>query len=465
VPAAFVPATPCSKPARRRLRDARRHAPATLATALQRFRDTRSHTPPVPPLPDIEVVILNDYASTTGGSTGVAIASAVGLAARGVRVTFFSCVGPIAPELRDVPGLEVVCLGQSEIARDPRRLRALYSGLRNNRALAALRHLLAGKDPARTLVHAHTWMKALSPFALHLPARLGFPLVLTLHDFFITCPTGGFFDHATGAICRREPLSVSCLSCNCDRRHFTHKLWRSARTALQNQFLSVPSRVELYLGVSEFSLAILRPHLPSDVPSAVLRNPVDCIRDAPATPADAVGFVYVGRFVREKGVLLFAEAVRATGLPAVFVGDGELAEDLRRLCPEARFTGWLRPAEIRAELRAARALVFTPLWYETLGLVAVEAAAAGLPTIVSDGCAASDVIQHGETGLHFRHGSVDDLARQMRELASNTALTARLGRAAYDWYWSDPWTTDRHVDDLISHYHRVLTTQPTAALA
>ena len=92
----------------------------------------------------IEVVILNDYATTTGGSTAVAIASALGLAARGIPVTYFSCVGPVAPELQNVPGLEVVCLGQHEIAKDPNRLRALATGLRNPSAVSALRRLLAG---------------------------------------------------------------------------------------------------------------------------------------------------------------------------------------------------------------------------------------------------------------------------------------------------------------------------------
>ena len=58
--------------------------------------------------PSLEVVVLNDYATLNGGSTAVAIASALGLAERGVRVTLFTCVGPVAPQLRDVPNLEVI---------------------------------------------------------------------------------------------------------------------------------------------------------------------------------------------------------------------------------------------------------------------------------------------------------------------------------------------------------------------
>ncbi len=406
-----------------------------------------------------DIIILDDYASTAGGSSSVAIASALGLAARGFPVTYFSCVGPVAPRLRDVPGLEVVCLDQPELARDPHRVRAFFSGLRNPRAVEGIRRLLAGRDPRRTLVHVHTWMKALSPFALQSVVARDFPLVVTLHDYFIACPNGGFFDYAKGRICHRRPLSLSCLGCNCDRRNYAQKLWRSARTALQNHWLGLPGRVTRYVAVSDFSADILRPHLPPGSAMSVLRNPVDCVDEGPADVAANRPFVFVGRLVPEKGVRLFAEAVAAAQVPAVFVGDGEMLPELHRLCPQARFTGWLDPVAIRAELRRARALVLPSLWYETLGLVAIEAAAAGVPAIVSDGCAATDYIRHGENGLHFTHGAAPALAAALQTLAGDDLLAARLGTAAYRWYWDNPWTAARHVAGLLEIY-RSLENEP-----
>jgi glycosyltransferase involved in cell wall biosynthesis len=412
----------------------------------------------------LEVVILNDYAAVTGGSTAVALASALELADRGVPVTLFSCVGPVAPELASA-NVAVVCLDEPEIARDPNRLRAAFGGLRNRRAVLALRRLLAGKSPARTVVHVHTWTKALSPFALAAVSRLGFPLVVTLHDFFITCPTGGFYVHRTGELCHRRPLSASCLACRCDRRNYGHKLWRSARTAVQNKLLGIPRRVDCYIGVSDFSLRVMRPHLPAGARARIVRNPVDCAWSEPAPVGDNREFLYVGRFEAEKGVALAAAAAQSAGLPATFVGDGALREEARRLCPRGRFPGWLPPAAIRGQLQRARALVFPPRWYETLGLVVIEAAAAGVPAIISDECAATDYIRDGVNGLHFRRGSADSLARQMRRLADDPALAARLGRAAYDWYWRDPWTAERHVDELLEVYGEVLGLQPARAAA
>lgn len=404
----------------------------------------------------LEVVVLNDYASLTGGSTAVALASARGLAVRGVPVTLFTCVGPVAPTVRGVPNLEVVCLGQAEIARDANRLRAFASGWRNGAAVRALRALLQEKSPRHTVVHVHTWTKALSPFALAAVADLGFPLVITLHDFFIACPNGGFFVHGPDEICHRAPLSGACWRCDCDRRNYGHKLWRNARTVLQNTLLQVPRKAARYVGVSDFSLRILQPYLPAGIPARVVRNPVDCAFSPPAPVADNRRFVFLGRFETEKGAGLFAAAAKAAGVPATFIGDGALRPELERMCPDAEFTGWLPPEQIRAKLQEARALVFPPLWYETLGLVVIEAAAAGVPALVASGCAATDYIRSDVNGLHFEQGSVASLAAQMQALAADDARVARLGRAAYDWYWQNPWTTDSHVDELMDLYRDVL---------
>lgn len=411
----------------------------------------------------LEVVILNDYASLTGGSTAVALGSALGLAARGVSVTLLTCVGPVAPELHDVPNLKVICLGQEEIGKNPSRMRAFVSGWKNVQAVRVLREVLAEKSPARTVVHAHTWSQALSPFVPAAAIDLGFRLVITLHDFFLSCPNGGFFVHPAREICQRKPLSLSCWSCNCDRRNYGHKLWRNARAVIQGRILQLPDKASYYIGVSAFSLNIMRPHLPAATPARVIRNPVDCVKEKPAPVAENREFLFIGRFSPEKGVDLFAEAVRASGVAATFIGDGALMPAVRKICPGSRFTGWLDQEHLRRHLRTARALVFPPLWYETLGLVVLEAAAAGVPVIVSDRCAATDYIHDKINGLYFAHGSVESLKNQMTALAGDHDLAARLGRSAYEAYWRDPWTSDRHVSELLEVYKEM--TEPAASAA
>src|SRR6185369_7987109 len=106
------------------------------------------------------------------------------------------------------------------------------------------------------------------------------------------------------------PLSLSCWGCRCDRRNFGHKLWRNARTVLQNEILRVPDRAAGFIAVSAFSLELMAPHLPARKPAWVVRNPVECPSTKPAAVAGNREFLFVGRFEPEKGVGLFAEAVR-----------------------------------------------------------------------------------------------------------------------------------------------------------
>jgi glycosyltransferase involved in cell wall biosynthesis len=403
----------------------------------------------------VRALVLHDFAYVNGGSSAVALASARGLAEQGIPTTLFTAVGPVDPVLTATPGLHTICLHQQEIAKDPDRVRAVTSGLWNRAARAALERELAQHDPRETVVHVHGWTKALSPAAVHVAIQRGFKVLLTLHDFFIGCPSGGLFLPKTAELCPHEPLSFGCLKTNCDRRHYTHKLWRSARTVLQNKVLRVPEGIAQFVGVSEFSAALMRPWLPPASPVAIVRNPVDAVDEGPAPVGENAPFLFIGRFSLEKGVMLAARAVQRMGVPAVFIGDGELAAEARALCPDATFTGWQTPVQIRAWLQRARALLFPPLWYETLGLVVVEAAAAGVPALISDRCAATDFLGDGERGLHFRHGSLEALCGAIERMR-DPALATRLGRNAYDWHWGDPWTVEHHVRELLALYERVL---------
>jgi glycosyltransferase involved in cell wall biosynthesis len=269
--------------------------------------------------------------------------------------------------------------------------------------------------------------------------------------------------HRDEELCQRVPLSLSCVSCHCDRRSYAQKLWRVTRTAIQNRVLRMPEGVAHFVGVSKLSLDVMRSYLPEKASVTILRNPVDCTDYGPAPVEENAPFVFIGRFSKEKGVLLFAEAAARLGIPAVFIGDGEVRAEAGEICPQGTFTGWLSTPEIANWLRRARALVFPPLWYETLGLVVVEAASHGVPAIIADRCAATDFVEDGKSGLWFEHGSVDSLCEKLSAMQKKGRARA-LGQRAYEWYWADPWSTERHVHELIELYRGVLDAPVPAAV-
>ena len=400
------------------------------------------------------VVVVTDTANVTGGSAKVALGSAIALARHGIRVYVFAAAGPAMPELTAEPNLSVICLEQPEALAHPAPLAGAVQGLWNAPAAKAMGALLATLVPEETVVHAHGWTKALSSSVLHEVRSRGFALTITLHEYFSVCPNGSFYLHNDRRICKLQPMGLACIATNCDSRSYAHKLYRVARQAVQERVAKVPSGIRHFITISSFSRAILEPYL-GDAHLHDIANPIEASDSGRVEVKANDRFIYLGRLSPEKGAELFARAARRAGARAVFIGGGPSEESLRAEFPEADFLGWLAPAAVTAELRRGRALVVPSLWYENAPLVVGEAAALGLPAIVADTCAARDMTVDGVTGLWFAGGDENALATALRAMG-NADLAAMMGRAAYQRFWNDPPTMEKHVSSLLGVYEEIV---------
>lgn len=409
-----------------------------------------------PPAPVGTVVVLSDTTYCDGGAAKITITSAIGLARRGLRVIFVGGFGLPDPDLA-AAGVEVICLDQPFIGMPAQRAAGAMTALWNRDSARQLDHILSGLDAADTVVHLHTWTKSLSSSVVPVIKRHGIPLVLTLHDYFTACPNGGFYDYQAEAICHRRPLSAGCLLRNCDSRHRIYKVWRTVRQVIQRTAGPLPGGADALIAISDFSLTVLRPYLPATTPVHRVDNPIESHKRAPAQPERQQGMLFIGRLSPEKGPHILAAAGREAGVPITFAGDGAMRADLASAYPEHSFPGWCSEDSLHALIDSTRALVLPSLWYETQGLVVPEAASRGVPAIVSTGCAASDSVEFDVTGLGVTAGSQSELATALRRLSDNS-LVKRLGNAAYDRFWANPPSLDRHVSRLLEVYASVAKT-------
>jgi glycosyltransferase involved in cell wall biosynthesis len=403
----------------------------------------------------MNIIILNDYAKINGGAAKVAIDSAIGLAKQGHRVIFFTAVGPIDPGLIK-SGVKIIYLQQHDILNDPNRLRAAIQGLWNIVAAKQMADLLRQYSPENTIIHVHGWTKALSSSPIRVALQRGFKVVLTLHDYFIACPNGGFFDYQANTICQRHALSFSCITHNCDVRNYQEKIWRIIRQIIQKYIGKIPSKISGFIAVSNLSFKILREYIPSNSMIKVIPNPIEVKRVEPVDVSLNKEIVYIGRLSKEKGVELFAEAIKKLDYQGVIVGDGPLINILRIQFPYIQFTGWLPNIEVQKILQKARILVFPSLWYETQGIVVLEAMSFGIPVIISDTSIARDIVTDGITGLWFKGGDVIDLENKINILLNNNELAKKIGFAAYNKFWENPFITQRYIDFLNEFYIQIL---------
>jgi glycosyltransferase involved in cell wall biosynthesis len=402
----------------------------------------------------LTIVLCLDHAFVSGGQAKVAFDSAIGLKQAGHRPIVFAATGPVDDGLT-AAGVEVVCLGQSDLLGNPSRIAAAVQGTWNRRAADELGRLLEGLPADRTIVHVHGWAKALSP-SIALPiARSGLPAVYTIHEYFLFCPNGGFYNYQRGHTCPLEPLSAACWATHCDSRNYPRKLWRNARLTLARDVAHLPEVFSDYVAISRFQVDIVGSRLPAASRLHLVSNPIDVPDLGPKHSPASGEVIFVGRISAEKGPFLFAEAARRVGLIPAYVGDGPAAAELRAKYPEARLLGWQSGPAVREAIRAARALVFPSLWYEGQPLTVLEAKGLGTPVIVADGCAGREEIEDGASGLWFKGGHADDLARALRQVGDD-ALVSRLSHAAYASFWSDPPTLARHVERISVLYNAML---------
>jgi glycosyltransferase involved in cell wall biosynthesis len=151
--------------------------------------------------------------------------------------------------------------------------------------------------------------------------------------------------------------------------------------------------------------------------------------------------LYVGRLSYEKRLdWLYAPVTRLPGVRLAVIGSGPAEATLRaRFAGTATtFTGYMTGIDLARAYASADVLAF-PSDTETLGFAAMESMASGVPAVGARAGGVPDVIRHGENGLMFTPGDLDDLTEQLRRLLQDPLLRARLGHAGRRdmerWSW------------------------------
>ena len=180
---------------------------------------------------------------------------------------------------------------------------------------------------------------------------------------------------------------------------------------------------------------------------------------------DAPLILSVGRLGAEKGLDIFEalldELPRAR---LAFVGDGPHRAALEQQLggKPVHFAGYLTGVELATAMASADVLVF-PSQTDTLGLVLLEAMAAGTPVVAARSGGVTDVVRDGFNGLLFPPGDAPAAARAVRRML-NDAVAKELMRMA-GRRDAERWTWAAATDDLRSRYRRAIELEAPAKAA
>lgn len=255
-------------------------------------------------------------------------------------------------------------------------------------------------------------------------------------------------------------MGARCLVTDCDRRSRLHKLWRTARTVNLARLAR--------FGKSEATFAFIHQTMRDRFVEGgfagrdltVLANPAEPWVHRRVRAEDNAGFLYVGRLSRDKGADLAAEAAAQSGVPLTLAGTGELQAELRGRARGVRLAGWCGRAELRALALTARALVVPSRVTEPFGLVIVEAAASGLPVIVSDRAYLAADAERMGFGVSFDPTGTEALAGILARLARDRVAIERMSKAGHAQAGRLAMSPQDWADRLLTLFLRKLGTVP-----
>ncbi|HLJ63947.1 MAG TPA: glycosyltransferase, partial [Stellaceae bacterium] len=305
------------------------------------------------------------------------------------------------------------------------------------------------------IVHVHNSFAVFSPAIYYAAREGGAALVQTMHNFRLAC--------VNGLLWREGKVCEACLGKKVAWSGVIHGCYRGSRVAS----LSVASvtgihralgtwrrEVDLYIATTEFARGkLIRAGLPPER-IAVKPNFTPPQRGGNAG-GPRRGALFVGRLSPEKGIELMRCAWQSLSIPLRVVGDGPIAATLAGVNPAIELLGWRDREEVAALMRSSEVLVMPSVWYETFGMVLIEAYEAGLPVIASRLGAMAELVEDGLTGFLFTPSDAESLAATLRKAFADPANLARMEAKAREVY-ERRYSPERGYQHLLAVYRQAM---------
>ena len=316
------------------------------------------------------------------------------------------------------------------------KLGLAWRSIYNPASARAVRQAILAHQP--DVMHVHNFFYVASPAIFWAAKRLGVPVLVTVQNYRLIC--AGAYLLRQGAICEvcvASTLPLAGIRHACHRGSHVQSAQLTLNTAINKWLGSYRNTVARFITVTEFNRQKLIQSSLQLADGQVVAKP-NAVADAGFVPAAQRkgNYLFVGRLSTEKGIATLLAAATQAGFGLDICGGGPLqgaVEAAAAAAPNIVYHGFQTREQVLARMQAARALLFTSVWYEGLPLTILEGFSTGLPVLISNLGNLNEIVTDGQDGLHFAAGNAAALAAAIAtfEVADRHALG--LGaRATYE---------------------------------
>ncbi|MEX1241865.1 MAG: glycosyltransferase [Cyclobacteriaceae bacterium] len=311
------------------------------------------------------------------------------------------------------------------------------------------------------IIHVHNFVPLASPSIFFVAKRYRIPVVLTLHNFRLICPSATLFHK--NEIYEKSTRSVFPLGAVI-KGVYRDSILQTAAVALMTAVHSVigtwKNRIALYVALTSFARKKFMDSA-IGIPENKLVVKQNFIRDCGRGEIGRQDYyLFVGRLTEEKGIRTLLEATLLSDFKLVIIGEGPLSNVVTEAAKESSritYLGFQDKSAVIAHMKRCKGLIFPSLWYEGLPITLLEALCCGTIVIASKLGSMAEIIEHGFNGLHFQAGNAKDLVSRIDEVNANPGYFKSLSAKARLTYLEN-YTPEKNYSMLMNIYNRALTT-------
>ncbi|MBN2594544.1 MAG: glycosyltransferase [Sedimentisphaerales bacterium] len=402
----------------------------------------------------MRIAMANNYYYIRGGAERVLFEEKKILEAHGHQVPVFSQAHP-HNETSEFSDYYIPFKDWRNISRFQKVSMALNI-MYDRRTARGFNRFLEATDS--NIVHAHNIYGGLTTSVLDTAQRKGVPVVMTLHDYKLICPSyamlnrgavcedcnGGHFIHCLLNTCHKESLTASCVYCI---------------ESYLNKWLHKYDTIRYFICPSMFSL---RKHAEHGINRDRLLHIPNFVNTAEHKPSHKEGgyALFVGRLSKEKGILTLLTAAEHLDVPVRIVGDGPLKAEYEDITRDKKMThvifeGYKTGEDLKQLYENAAFLILPSECYENAPMTILEAYACGKPVIGASMGGIPEMIDDEKTGMLFKMGDAEQLAECIENLWTDKSLRRQMGHTAREKAERE-YSSELHYEHLIELYRNLL---------
>ncbi|MBU1195773.1 MAG: glycosyltransferase family 4 protein [Proteobacteria bacterium] len=322
-----------------------------------------------------------------------------------------------------------------------------------------LKALLTEFNP--DVIHAHNIYGRLTTSVLDLAKEKNIPVVMTLHDYKLICPSYKLM-YGSGVCedCKGGKYYKAVLN-KCHKNSFIASAVYAFESWFNDFFSKYKNNISFLIAPSQF----LRDKLIEFgwAENQIVYIPNYIVNENFEPDFEPENYlVYIGRLSPEKGIETLVRAfknVKSKNILLKIAGDGPERQNLENLVQNDQrieFTGYLSGDELKDITCKAKAVVIPSEWYENAPISILEAFAYGKPVIGARIGGIPEMIEEGKNGFLFESGNADDLTEKLNLFLdcpeSEIIQMGKAGRQKVE----DCYNPEVHYEKLIQVYQNAI---------